>query len=948
MTDRVIADHIDPSTEISDGDGGITTADLLDEVSLYNLYDDRESPEQDAKRILDITYPTETLTTIVEHTAAKLDPTSGQSEGAHVIGGEFGSGKSHIELVVYHLLTAPEHGAEWLNEHEIDIDLPTEVRAAALQMLNLDRSYDQLHVAVGEYLGINDWTSADPPGVHEIRDALDGHPTAVFIDEFERWFGMSTRSEYKEDNLGFLQNLLEAAGREDTPLTVYVSLLFEEQRVQNVLPRTNPFRHDLSQNRDEKIRFLLHRLIGDVTSPNEVAELAREYTDVYRNNGQIQLSDYQDMEDAIADRYPFHPAALTILMDKFSQQQGYQDARGLLELLTEILADNYRETELILTGDVGVERYTGWFSFVDRELVRRYRSDHDRLAAAAGEGETTFQPYAEELLDIVLLYSLAADGEEGANKRDMLLGTMRKGENAHEIIQTFKNDVYGLAWHVFRINGEYAFDTNENPAARIQKKTEDIHKHEAIHRIERLVVEQLFGDRNDVYVLNPVNTEQSMSESKSLQLVVSLAAKRSYDEDIETLTDGWEFDNTLALVAPEPQSSIDSNTGIVELARKVVAGEQLLTEEDEALPDGFDEIHTENVEDLRRRVADKYGKVYTVEERGLLPTKLPVDGLTDDFYEAALDAIAPGSSQLREKVETEVEGVDGGIKYEFLRNDFYRRRDLPTLTDETELRDTLNNLCQDGIVQVGSYFDQSVGSIGTDSVVLHEQYVEEPGGDKPTITIDTRTTDDSGTTTGGVASGGSSSISGGSDTGSTTGKAGTTTDGKQILECPQCGRSLDETACECGFEFDATEITSGDVQIEGGSVDDLIDIFDDIETETVDGGTNSRPSTSRYPSFGEIEKNDKPSLIDGLERNLDTNVRVHKLHVEYTGTLDEAGVSSRGLGGLGLDGNVKTNEELTVTFPEPIDRTTLLNDVLLTLNVPEDATLELWLEVEDE
>lgn len=951
MSERVIADYITPSAEISDGDGGITTANLLDEVSLYNLYDDRESPEQDAERILDITYPTDTLTTIIEHTAAKFDPTTGESEGAHVIGGEFGSGKSHIELVVYHLLTAPEYGAAWLDEHEIDLKLPTDVRAAALQMLNLDSGYDRLHVAVAEYLGVNAWTEADPPSVHEIRDALNDRPTAVFIDEFERWFGMSARSEYEEDNLGFLQNLLEAAGRSDTPLTVYVSLLFEEQRVQNVLPRTNPFRHDLSQNRDEKIRFLLHRLVGDVTDPGGVAELAREYTDVYRNNGQIQLSDYQEMEDAVADRYPFHPSTLTILMDKFSQQQGNQDARGLLELLTNILADTHRETELILTGDVGVEGYTGWFSFVDRELVRQYRKDHDRLSAEAGEGEATFQPYVEELLDIVLLHSLAADGEEGANKRDMLLGTMRKGKNAHEIVQTFKNDVYGHAWHVFRINGEYTFDTDENPAARIQKKAEDIHKNEAIHRIERLVTEQLFGDQNNVHLLNPVNTERSVPDSKSLQLVLSLAAKRSYDDDIEALTEGREFDNTLALVTPESQSSVDSNTGIVELARKVVAGEQLLSEEDEALPEGFDGIHTENVEDLRRRVADKYGKVYTIEERGLFPTALPVEGPDNDFYEAAVDVITPDSSQLRSSVEREVENADGGIKYEFLRNDFYRRRDLPTLTDETELQDALSELCREETVEVGAYFGESVGSFGSDTMVLHEQYVEEPDGGGETITVDTRSPDSGGATTdspstGSVTSDGSTSISDQSDAGG----ASTTGDHERIFECPQCGRSLDGTVCECGFEFDATDITSGEVKVEGGSVDELIDALNDvdpgdIETEKAAGNT---PATARYPAFGTFEKNDKPSLIDGLERQLDPGVRIHKLHLEYTGTLDETAVSNRGLDGLGLAGQVTTNEELTVTFPNPIGRQALLNDILLTVAVPDDATLELWLEVEDE
>ena len=51
MTSRVISDYITPSEEIQTEDGEITADNLLDEVSLYNLYDSRESPEQDADRM---------------------------------------------------------------------------------------------------------------------------------------------------------------------------------------------------------------------------------------------------------------------------------------------------------------------------------------------------------------------------------------------------------------------------------------------------------------------------------------------------------------------------------------------------------------------------------------------------------------------------------------------------------------------------------------------------------------------------------------------------------------------------------------------------------------------------------------------------------------------------------------------------------------------------------
>jgi hypothetical protein len=167
MAKGVIADYVEPSDEIRATDDSIYPAGLLDEVSLYNLYDERESPEQDAERILEITYPTETLDTIIRNTARKLDAKADFSEGGQIVGGEYGSGKSHIELVVYHLFNSPSLGQKWLNQQGIDTTLPDETCATALQMFNLDKGYNRLSEAVGDYLGIDEWAeSADLPTVH--------------------------------------------------------------------------------------------------------------------------------------------------------------------------------------------------------------------------------------------------------------------------------------------------------------------------------------------------------------------------------------------------------------------------------------------------------------------------------------------------------------------------------------------------------------------------------------------------------------------------------------------------------------------------------------------------------------------------------------------------------------------------------------------------------------
>jgi len=936
MADGVIADYVEPSDEIQADDGSIDPAGLLDEVSLYNLYDDRESPEQDAERILDITYPTETLDTIVRNTARKLNSDADFSGGGQIIGGEYGSGKSHIELVVYHLFNSPELGQRWLDQQGIDATLPDETRAAALQMFNLDEEYDRLSRAVGDYLGVDQWADGtELPTVHQIRNTLEDKPTLILIDEFERWFGMARRSEYQDDNLAFLQNLLEAAGRDDTQLSVFISLLYEDDDVQAITQRTNPFTYDLSSRRDEKIEFILHRLVGDVTDPEGVASLSKEYADVYRQNDQIQLEEYQDMQYRIERYYPFHPVVLDLLMEKYSEQRISSDARGLLRFLTEILRDNYHEVELILTGDVDVHKYTDRFQYIDNELVGKYINDYNRLQKADG----SFDEYIEELLNIVLIHSLARAGEEGANKRQMLMGTIRKGINAHRLIQTFTEEVYGHAWHIHRINGEYAFDVEENPAARIEKKAEDIHKHDAIHRTESLVREDLFGGHNNVYIFDPVNTEQDIPDNKTLKIVVSLGAKRSYDEDFEALTTGQEreFNNTLVLVTPEKRSSVDTNTGIIELARKVVAGEQLKREE-EVLPEGFDEIHDQNYQNLRDRVRDKYGTVHTSTERGLFPQDLPSGG-NMDFYAATTSVVEPDSSQLRSEVKDAVKEEDAsGIQYEHLRNDFYRNPKYTTLTSEEELEDAIDSLCRDEVIQVGNYFEQSVGSLGNDTNLVHEQYVteEEDGEDEDegTITIDTTTTG------GGDGGGGSTTVSGETTTtsGGDGGSGGTaTTSASTAFACPQCGDELEGTSCDCGFEFTAADIKEGKVSVEGASTEEMLDKFGIEE----DVGPKIRP----HPIMGTLDADNKPDLIDQLERDIGIEWEIHEAEITVEGVLTSEDLEDYGLSVDALDEKVRLDETFNIDTDDPFSRQAFLS-LVWDLNVPENASLSVSLQVD--
>lgn len=769
LAGRTISDFITPSDEILDEDGEISTQNLLDEVDLYNLHDESDVPEKDAERILRITYPTRTLKTIVKRTTEKLDADDPHHDGAHIIGGEYGSGKSHIGLVLYHLLDQPDVGRKWLSDCDIDASVPNESAVSALQMLNLDtpdgETYTHLWEPIYRELGAEDKLEdlgGGVPTYKDIREVVGDTPTLLFIDEIERWLNISIRRDYKDDNLAFLQNLMETAERKDTPLVVFVSLLYDDLETNDIAGRTNPHTHNLTARRDEKIQFITHRLVGSRDNPGEIQNIASSYINAYQNSDLIDIEDYQNLQEEIESYYPFHPYTLKLLMRKFSGARS-NDARGLLSFLTEVLADNYSSVDLVLSGDVDVprEQILDRLYAIDPDLLPKYEDDHNRL-----RGDEGFDNHVEELLNVVLLYSLSEDGEVGANGRELLMGSLRPNINSHELIQTFTDKILGYAWHVHKLNGEYSFDTNENPAARIEKKAEDVHKNDAIHRIENLVVKELFSGRDSIHIWNPINTEQTIDDKKSLQILVRLDYQRSYDKEFAELVDGREFVNTLVVVTPD--GDIQSNTGIIKMAKNVVAGE-LLDSQGGDLPDGFEDIHNQNLKNLIERVKEKYGSINTPTDRDgeirLVPDDLsPRDN--EDYYDAVLRKIAPDESDVSKAVRTILDDRGAsGLQYKFLLKDFYKDADYPTITDSGEFEETLKDLCASGEIAIDGTINSRPSSIGNNSTITHADYAttSTPGGGS------------GGTSEGGISSGGSPTLTTDTGDGGDGGSTPTTT-----------------------------------------------------------------------------------------------------------------------------------------------------------------------------
>ncbi|NLD43059.1 MAG: DUF499 domain-containing protein, partial [Chloroflexi bacterium] len=111
-----------------------------------------------------------------------------------------------------------------------------------------------------------------------------------------------------------------------------------------VLRRTRQV--EVSAEREELYEILKRRLFeGDPATREEQADrVARAYWDYYRSHAddfpqQVQAPEYRNL---MVRAYPFHPALIEVLRDRWGSIQGFQRTRGVLRLLALIIADLYR------------------------------------------------------------------------------------------------------------------------------------------------------------------------------------------------------------------------------------------------------------------------------------------------------------------------------------------------------------------------------------------------------------------------------------------------------------------------------------------------------------------------------------------------------------------------------------------------------------------------------
>jgi len=674
---RMIKDTVVISKEALSGE-------VFGSVKIYNIYDSNKI-ESSAERILGMTYPTQALQQAMTAIEERLE--GERAHGTFVFAGDYGTGKSHSLLVLYHLLTSPDDRERWLDKWNLSFSCRDEVDVAVSHLLIEDPDF--AWEPVFQRLGHDDLLAEvrDFPTGAQICGLLGNRPLIVILDELESWYNSIEEAARRERNLNFLQNLTEVAEDQSLKLIVLVSLYGRNQQLLGRMGRERMFLKDLGKVED-KARVVLFRLFEEIDD-DEARQTVDDYIEMYSALSD-QLSSATGLLDAYRTKmlayYPLHPELVDVLFQVYGACSDRQNTRGILYILSGVLRRCAGERDLLLPSDVDPG-----FSEVNDDL---YQLDPILLARAIDDIQRNKDELlARDILSTILLRSFVPE-MAGANESQVSLGCLRPGLNVNELHRVLAK-LEANAWYLWRSEDRYVIRPEENlPVSinsRAARQLQDKGPQAAALKLRELIADLAGGTSLNTFVY-PLD---EIPDSRQMKVVIS--TKYMDDEAIrDKVYFGKEWRNTLVFVRPKSAGDLTENASFLISAQRLLVCDDLKSKlEKDKLPQ-LDKYRQREEGDLRSKLKSAYGEWMKPGGRGDKIYFRPIEcGLdTTAILQQVREAF--GVEILDDAIRAElVEAAEEGKRFDELRLSFFKLLGRPVLVEPEDLRKRARALCND-------------------------------------------------------------------------------------------------------------------------------------------------------------------------------------------------------------------------------------------------------------
>lgn len=658
--------------------------------------------ESNPEQFFEITYPSNTIKNIIEAINLKLKKIT--SKGNYILAGPYGSGKSHVLILIYHLFNNPELAQIWLNKWNLELDLPTKSQGIIISLGKKDYKY--LWEPIFEKLDkIDLLKKVDKyPGTDLIEEAIGDDIVLVLLDEIETWYQSFNRDNRDEKaqverNRFFLQNLFEVATDKNRKLLVFLTYLDKGTDLDEIINREQPFKEDIGQSTDRH-RITFHRLFKTPRKEvdwSKVEKIINEYINLY-DTDIIENVDINTYKRNMSRDYPFHPQCVDILKEIYKfQKDERQNLRGYLGVLADVVAEKHQKTDLFLLSDLDIKP----FRLISRQLVGKTQEDITENCEGIKSGV--------EILKTVLFYTLD-ERKKQASRDNILLATLAPDKSNRDDIIFDLEELAEKTLYMHPINRNYFKIKDEKKwSSIIDSKINNIENENAKNKIAEILKERIKCD----YIFDI----DDIPDDNSLKIICVASDIDKELTQIEKLLSGKQYQNRNIFLIPKSDQSFPFKVdSLLNKAKRVIVEEQLVKEVDTDSKKEISRILKDDVTKLNEALISTYGEIIRwikTSSAKLSYRNKSVKPIVSKIKSEVLENI----KSLENNVFEEISGKTNGVKISSIISDFFSIRGNPVIESKSDIHSAIKNLYRDQRIVIlkerGKYLFPGRDKLGT-------------------------------------------------------------------------------------------------------------------------------------------------------------------------------------------------------------------------------------------
>jgi len=322
-------------------------------------------PYDNPKSFFEATYLTRSMKEIINDVSGRLSGAKPDVNPIILLDVGFGGGKTHTLVTLYY--AAKHNDIPEVKEFLEENIAPSNTRVVTISGdeyggEGIKRDGNQIKTIWGDIfyqLGKYDqFKNLDQnyklPSLEDVREAIDGPPVLILLDELPSYMKVVHDQEYLMDKaVQFVQRLVIAvAEKKDAILTVAIAedtYKLEATKtkdaiisaVKDAMAETKAHikrkeRIAIPIQMEDVVHILNRRLFKSVNS--EIAnKTAQEYLELYSNLPVSEKMKRNSYKEKIQSSYPFHPELIDILYHRLATIDRFQNTRGALRILSNVV-----------------------------------------------------------------------------------------------------------------------------------------------------------------------------------------------------------------------------------------------------------------------------------------------------------------------------------------------------------------------------------------------------------------------------------------------------------------------------------------------------------------------------------------------------------------------------------------------------------------------------------